>query len=103
MVYEEIKDDIESFLKLDKLSKAKGMGINQVVDLVEIANNDLPYIQCRYERPKRDVNTLEFNKEHSDIDLSYFNNQIEMKSKALTSYRISCIREVCYWAAYDVL
>jgi hypothetical protein len=25
--------------------------------------------------------------------MAYFNNQIEMKSKALTSYRISCIRE----------
>ncbi len=36
---------------------------------------------------------LEFNKQQSDIALSYFNNQIEMKSKALTSYRISCIRE----------
>src|ERR687890_2049752 len=32
MVYEEIKDDIAPFLKLYKSSKAKGMGIKQVVD-----------------------------------------------------------------------
>ncbi len=44
-------------------------------------------------RLKGEVNTLEFNKQQSHIALSYFNNQIEMKSKALTSYRISCIRE----------
>jgi hypothetical protein len=93
MVYEEIKDDIESFLKLYKLAKRKGMGINQVVNLLEIANNDLPDIQCGYETLKREVNSLEFNKQQSHIALSYFNNQIEMKSKALTSYRISCIRE----------
>jgi hypothetical protein len=69
------------------------MGVKQVVNLLKIANTDLPDIQCRYERLKREVNTLEFNKQQSHIALSYFNNQIEMKSKALTSYRISCIRE----------
>ena len=93
MVYEEVKGDIEPFLKLYKLAKAKGMGVKQVVTLLQIANNDLPGIQCRYERLKREVDTLEFNKQQSHRALSYFNNQIEMKSKALTSYRISCIRE----------
>ena len=93
MVYEELEGDIESFLKLYKLAKRKGMGIKQVVNLLQIANNDLPDIQCRYERLKGEVNALEFNKQQSHIALSYFNNQIEMKSKALTSYCISCIRE----------
>jgi hypothetical protein len=93
MAYEELKGDIEPFLKLYKLGKRKGMGVKQVVNLLEIANNDLLDIQCRYERLKGEVNALEFNKQQSHIALSYFNNQIEMKSKALTSYRISCIRE----------
>jgi hypothetical protein len=93
MVYEELRDNIDPFLKLYKLSKAKGMGIKQVVNLLEIANNDLPDIQCRYERLKGEVNKLEFNKQQSHKALTYFDNQIEMKSKALTSYRISCIRE----------
>jgi hypothetical protein len=93
MVYEEIKGDIEPFLRLYNLSKAKGIGINQVVNLLAIANNDLPDIPCKYERLKREVDTLEFKKQQSHVALSYFNNQIEMKSKALTSYRISCIRE----------
>ena len=31
-------------------------------DFVEIANTDLPDIQCRYERLKREVSSLEFNK-----------------------------------------
>src|SRR5918999_3982579 len=93
MVYEETKGDIAPFLRLYKLSKAKGMGIKQVVTLLQIANNDLLDIQCRYERLKGEVNTLEFNKQQLHLALTYFNNQIEMKSKALTSYRISCIRE----------
>src|SRR3712207_5414987 len=81
------------FLNLYKLAKRKGMGVKQVVNLLEMSNNDLPDIQCRYERLKREVNTLEFNKQQSHTALSYFNNQIEIKSKALTSYRLSCIRE----------
>ena len=81
-IYEEIKDDIEPFLRLYRLSKAKGMGARHVINLLEIANTNLPDIQCSYERLKREVSTLEFDKQQSHIALSYFNNQIEMKSKA---------------------
>jgi hypothetical protein len=93
MVYEEIKGDIEPFLRLCRLAKRKGMGARHVINLLEIANTNLPNIQCRYERLKREVDNLEFNKQQLHIALSYFNNQIEMKSKALTSYGISCIRQ----------
>jgi phosphoribosyl-ATP pyrophosphohydrolase len=93
MVYEEVKGDITPFLKLYRLSKSKGRSVKQVVDALAIANNDLPDIQCRYERLKREVSTLEFNKQQSHIALTYFNNKIETQRKALTSYRISYIRE----------
>jgi hypothetical protein len=93
VVYEELKGDIDPFLRLYRLSKAKGMGVQQVVNLLEIANTDLPDIQCRYERIKREVNTLEFNKQQSHRTMAYFNNQIETQRNALTSYRISCIRQ----------
>ena len=65
MVYEEVKGDIDPFLRLYKSSKAAGMSVKQVVNLLEIANTDLPDIQCRYERIKRKVSTLEFNKQQS--------------------------------------
>ena len=42
IVYEEIKDDIKYFLKLYGLSKAAGMTTEHVINLLEIANNDLP-------------------------------------------------------------
>jgi hypothetical protein len=93
IIYEETKGDIEPFLKLYRLSKAAGMNVQKVVNLLEIANTDLPDIQCRYERLKRELNTLEFNKQQSRIALTYFNNKIETQRKALTSYRVSSIRE----------
>src|SRR5215210_1069768 len=93
MVYEETKGDIDAFLKLYKLAKRKGMGVKQVVNLLKIANNNLPDIQCRYERLQRELNTLEFDKQQSHRTMAYFNNQIETQRKSLTSYRVSCIRE----------
>src|ERR671910_347450 len=52
MVYEDLKGDIEPFLRLYKLSKRKGIGVRHVVDILAIANNDLPDIQYKYERLK---------------------------------------------------
>jgi len=48
MVYEELRGDIEPFLKLYKLVKIKGMGIKQVVNLLKMSNNDLPDIEERF-------------------------------------------------------
>jgi transposase len=93
MAYEETKGDIEPFLRLYRLSKAAGMSARHVTNLLKIANTNLPDIQCRYERLKREVSMLEFNKQQSHIALTYFNNKIETQRKALTSYSISCIRE----------
>src|SRR5215211_4798293 len=93
MVYEENKDNLETFLRLYKLSKAAGMSARHVINLLKIANNNLLDIQCRYERLKRELNTLEFDKQQSHRTMAYFNNQIETQRKALTSYRVSSIRE----------
>ena len=93
MVYEETKGDIEPFLKLYKLSKRKGMGIKQVVNLLEIANNDLPDIEKRFKRLRNDVSTLQFQKRIHERNLYQLNNQIASTTKLLNSLRISCIRE----------
>jgi hypothetical protein len=93
LIYEETKGDIDPFLRLYKLSKAAGMNVQQVVNLLKIANNNLLDIQCRYERLKREVNMLEINKQQSHRTMAYFNNQIETQRKALNSYRVSSIRE----------
>jgi hypothetical protein len=93
MVYEEVKDDIEPFLKLYRLSKAAGMSVRHVTNLLKMANNNLLDIQCRYERLKREVSSLEFDKQQSHRTMAYFNNKIETQRKALTSYRVSSIRE----------
>jgi hypothetical protein len=60
MVYEETKEDISPFLKLYRLSKAKGMGVKQVVDLLAIANNDLAAIEEQFKTLRNDLRILQF-------------------------------------------
>src|SRR5215208_6231455 len=93
MVYEEVKGDIEPFLRLHKSSKAKGMGVKQVVNLLQIANNDLPAVEKRFKRLRNNVNMLQFQKHMDERNLYQLNNKISSTTKLLNSYRISCIRE----------
>jgi hypothetical protein len=58
MVYEELRGDIEPFLKLYKLAKRKGIGIKQVVNLLEMSNNDLPALEKRIKRLRNDMSML---------------------------------------------
>src|SRR5215204_6763697 len=93
MVYEETKGDIEPLLRLYRLSKAKGMGPKQVVNLLTIANNDLPAIEERIKRLRNEISALQFQKRIDERNLYQLNNQIASTTKLVTSFRISCIRE----------
>jgi transposase len=93
MVYEKTKGDIEPFLKLHKLSKAKGMGVKQVVNLLETANNDLPAVEKRFKRLRNEISMLQFQKQIDERNLYQLNNKIASTTKLLNSYRMSCKRE----------
>ena len=62
LAYEETEGEIEPFLKLYELSKAADMGTKQVVNLLEIANNDLPALENRYHELKNEVDHLDTEK-----------------------------------------
>jgi hypothetical protein len=93
MVYEEIKDDIGFFVELYKLAKAKGMGVQQVVDILAIANNDLPAIKERFKRLRNDVSMLQSQKRICERNLYQLKSQISTTSRLFKSLCISCERE----------
>src|SRR5829696_9358768 len=94
LIYEETKGDIEPLLKLYRLSKAAGMGVQQVVDVLAIANNDLPAIEERYKRIRNDVSMLQIRKHIFERNLYQLNNQIATTTtRLLNSLRMSCRRE----------
>jgi hypothetical protein len=89
MVYEETKGDIEPFLKSYKSAKRKGIGVRHVVDIVAIANNDLPAIEERLKRLRNDVSMLQSQKHTYRRSLYQLNNQIVTSRRLLSSLRIS--------------
>ena len=93
MVYEETKDDIGYFIKFYKLAKAKGMDVEQIVNLLKIANNDLPSIEERFKSLRNDVSVLQSQKHICERNLYQLNNQIATTTKLLNSLRISCERQ----------
>jgi hypothetical protein len=90
MVYEEVKGDIEPFLRLYRLSKRKGIGLKHVVNLLTIANNDLPALEKQIKRLRNNVNMLQFQKRIDERNLYQLNNQIAATTKLLNSFRMSC-------------
>jgi DNA-binding CsgD family transcriptional regulator len=81
IVYEELKGDIKPFLNLHKLSKAKGMGVKQVVNFLEIANNDLPAVEKRFKRLRNEISMLQFQKRIDERNLYQLNNKIVSTTK----------------------
>jgi hypothetical protein len=92
-VYEELKGNIEPFLKLYRLSKKKGMGVKQVVNLLTIVNDDLPAIEERVKTLRNDISMLQFQKRIDERNLYQLNNKIASTTKLLNSFRMSCKRE----------
>jgi transposase len=93
MVYEEIKGDIEPLLRLYRLSKAKGMGPKQVVNLLAMANEDLPAIEEQIKRLRNEISALQFQKRIDERNLYQLNNKIASTIRLLNSFRMSCKRE----------
>src|SRR5215204_4462828 len=94
LIYEEIKDDISYLLKLHRLSKAAGMSTEHVVNLLEIANNNLPALENRYEKLQRNVDHLESRELDVSIALEDLKSQIQNAKHMLRSCRLSYQKEV---------
>jgi hypothetical protein len=89
-IYEEIKDDIGPFVKLYISAKVARMDVQNVTRLLEIANNDLLVVEHRYERSKRDLDSIEAEKRNSARILQELSDQIATTRKTLDQYELSC-------------
>ena len=92
-IYDKNKDDIGYFVRLYRLAKVARMDTPSVIRVLEIANNDLPLVEHKYERLKREVDDLEANKHNSARILQEISNQIATMRKTLDQYQLSCKEE----------
>ena len=93
-IYEEIKDCIGYFVKLYTLAKVARMDAPSVIRLLEIANNDLPIVEHRYERSKRDLDSIEADNRNSARIFQELTDQIATMLKRLDSIRLDCEKEL---------
>ena len=93
-IYEEIKDDIGYFVNLFRSAKDAGMGIPHAINLLSIANNNLPSVEYKYEQLQRKISDLEFDKRSSVRDFQALNDQIITMGKTLDSIRPECHLEI---------
>ena len=94
LVYEEIKSDIKYFLELYGLSKAAAMSTDHVVTLLKIANSNLPALENRYEKLRRNVDYLESKTLDTNITLEELKSRIQNAKQMLDYYHLSCQKEV---------
>jgi hypothetical protein len=92
-IYEEIKDDIGSFVKLYKLSKTAGMNAQHIVKLLAIANNHLPSVESRYQELKREEASIKAGNQNSAKIYQELSDQISDLRNTSESYRLSCEKE----------
>jgi hypothetical protein len=89
-IYEEIKDGIGYFVRLYRLARVARMGVEQVVKVLEIANNDLPLVEHKCERLKREIDEIEAEKYNSARLLQEISDQITTMRKTLDQHQLSC-------------
>ena len=94
IVYEEIKNDIGYFLKLHRLAKAAGRSAEDIVNLLNIANNDFPALENKYERLDQNVNHLESKELDLSLSLKDLKSQILNANQSLDYCRLSYQKEV---------
>ena len=86
-IYEDIKDDINHIIRLHRRMKAAHIGIEEVINFIKIANNDLPAVEHKYQSIKRHVNSLESRKINECKTLHLIQSQIDDSKRALKSLR----------------
>jgi predicted transcriptional regulator len=90
MVYEEIGDDIIHIPKIHRKIRAAGMSVDQAINLIKNANNELPTLEQKYQKLTKEVNLLESRKLDAYKTLSEMQDQIDGSGKMLEWLETSC-------------
>jgi hypothetical protein len=93
MVYEEIGDDIIHITKIHRKIRAAGMGVDQAINLIKNANNNLPTLEEKYQKVKREVSSLEFKKLEAEKTLNDLFHQIDSLENMVEWLQASCQEE----------
>jgi hypothetical protein len=83
MVYEEVGPNIMHFLELYKLSKDAHMKPEYVVNLLQMSNGYLPFLEQKYKKLRNEIDFLESEKQRS----RELGNHVGVLTKVLEKYK----------------
>jgi hypothetical protein len=82
-IYADIGNDIIYIIKLHRRIRAAGMGVDQAINLIKNANNDLSALEQKYQKLQSDVGLLESRKLEEYQILNDMKDQIDRSEKML--------------------
>src|SRR5918994_423775 len=92
-IYQETRGNLYFFLELYRQSKAAGMNIDSVINLLKIANNDIQSIEHRCEELRKDAASLNAGNLIAAKASKQLSNEILEKHGTLNRFRLSCSEE----------
>lgn len=90
LIYQEIKDDLWSVLKLYRQVKAENMDEKYMIKLLKIANNDIPSIESKCQELIREEASLKAGNQQAASTFQKFNDLISKENKTLERYQSIC-------------
>jgi hypothetical protein len=93
LIHEEFGDGIVHIVKHYKKMKAAGIGVEQAIHFTKIASNDLPALEQKCQKLKKEVNSLESRKFEKHRTLNGLQEQINGLEKMLKFLETSCEEE----------
>ena len=88
-IYEETNGNFSLFVKLYKLMKDASLNETEIIELLKIANNDIPSIKQIYEDLKREEAFLNAKNLNAAKTFQQLSNSISEEYKILEQYRLS--------------
>ena len=93
LIYEDIRDDILPIVKLYRRIKVSGIKVEEAVNLIRMANYELPGFEQKYQRIKKEVNSLALRKSKEYRTLQNLQDQISVANRMLKSLYVSSQEE----------
>jgi chromosome segregation ATPase len=92
-IYQQLQGGVWNFVKLCKETKAAKMGVSQVINLLNIANNQLPSVQHRYEELQKQNNLLDSIVTTKNREIQILGCHIRDRRKELDAVRSEYVGE----------
>src|SRR5215207_421297 len=89
-IYQETRGNLHFFLELYRQSNAASMNVQNVINLLRIANNDISSVEYRCQQLRKEAASLEARNRNAARTLQQLSDMISETQKTLDHYSLLC-------------